>query len=587
VRRRRALAAVAAIAALLAVAAQLTGALGRVESWTVDTRFALRGSEPASDVAVVALDDADIAAYGHWPIRRTWHARAIDRLRRAGARLIAYDVQFTEAGPPGLEADDVALFDAVSRAKGMVLATTTVREDGDTDVLGGQANLGPAFARAANSLLPTDVGGGIRRVPYLVNGMTSFAVAAAEAASARDVGPEGFGGRSGALIDFHGPPGTVPTYSFRALLQGRVPASKLRGRVVVVGASAPSLQDVHPVPTSGRGTMPGPEVQANAISTVLRGLPLRTSPWWLDALAALALAFVVPLAALRLSAAVAAAIGLAALAAWVVACQLAFDHGLVLTATPPIAGFIVGPIGTISAAAMLSVADRRRTRSIFGRFVPAPVVEALLAREGGEARVGGVRQDATVLFCDLRGFTTFAEDAAPELVIEVLNHYLEQVSDAVLAHGGTVVSYLGDGVMAVFGSPLARADHATAAVAAADDLLAIRLPRFNAWLDERGLPPFALGAGLNSGPVMSGLVGSERRMEYAAVGDTTNVAARLQAATKGTPHALYIAASTHDRLDDATRARLAPVTTVEVRGRGAAVAVYTLDLSGPGARLAA
>jgi adenylate cyclase len=587
VRRRRALAAVGVVAAVLSIAGLLTGVLDRVESATVDARFSLRGSEPADDVAVVALDDADIAYYRRWPIRRTWHARAIDRLREAGVRQIAYDVQFTEAGPQGQEADDLALYDAVARAKGVVLATTTVRQDGDTDVLGGEANLGPAFARASNSLLPTEVGGQIRRVPYLVNGLSSFAVAAAESATGRNVPASGFGGDRGALIDFHGPPGTVPTYSFRDLVEGKIPTGKLRGRVVVVGASAPSLQDVHPVPTSGTGTMPGPEVQANAISTVLRGLPLHESPWWLDALAALMLAFVVPLAALRLRALIAAALGIAALALWLVVCQVAFDAGLVLAATPPIAGLIIGPVGTVSAAALLAAADRRRTRTIFGRFVPEPVVEELLAREGGEARLGGVRQDATVLFCDLRGFTTFAEDAAPELVIEVLNHYLEQVSDAVLAHGGTVVSYLGDGVMAVFGSPLARADHARTAVEAADDLLTVRLPRFHAWLAERGIPPFALGVGVNSGPVMSGLVGSERRMEYAAVGDTTNVAARLQAATKGTPHAVFIASSTHDRLGHDTREGLAAVTTVEVRGRGAAVAVYTLASAAGGERLAA
>src|SRR4051794_1793347 len=570
---------------MLSIAALLTGALGRIESLTVDTRFALRGGEPADDVAVVALDDADIAHYGRWPLDRTLHARAIDRLREAGVRQIAYDVQFTEAGATAR--GDLALYDAVSRAKGIVLATTTVREDGDTDVLGGEANLGPAFARAANSLLPTDVGGQIRRVPYLVNGLSSFAVAAAEAASGGNVPGGRFGGGRGALIDFHGPPGTVPTYAFRDLVAGDIPASKLRGRVVVVGASAPSLQDVHPVPTSGNGTMPGPEVQANAISTVLRGLPLRESPWWLNALAAVALALVVPLAALRLRALVAAALGLAALALWLVVCQVAFDAGVVLAATPPIAGLIIGPVGTLSAPPLLAAADRRRTRTIFGRFVPEPVVEELLAREGGEARLGGVRQDATVLFCDLRGFTTFAEDAAPELVIDVLNHYLEQVSDAVLAHGGTVVSYLGDGVMAVFGSPLARPDHARTAVEAADDLLTDRLPRFHAWLAERGIAPFALGVGVNSGPVMSGLVGSERRMEYAAVGDTTNVAARLQAATKGTPHALYVSESTRSRLDAVTSARLSPAGELHVSGREHAVIVYAPRATPDTARRAA
>jgi adenylate cyclase len=532
----------------------------------------------------VAIDDADLAAIGRWPISRRSHARAIDALRRAGARVVAYDVQFTEAS--GDNAADMALYRAVARKPGTVLATTTVRADGDTDVLGGSVNLRPARARAANSLLPTAAGGEMRRVPYAVAGLKSFAVAAAEERSGRRVGSRGFGAR-GALIDFYGPPGTVPTYTFRALLRGEIPASALRGRVVVVGASAPSLQDVHPVPTSGSGVMPGPEVQANAISTVLRGLPLRDAPWWLDALAVLALAAVVPLAALRCRALFAAALGVAALGVWVGVAQAAFDHGLVLTVTPPILAAVVAPVGTVCAAALLAAADRRRTRTLFGRFVPEPVVAELLERQGGEARLGGVRQDATVLFCDLRGFTTFAEDAAPELVIEVLNRYLAEVSDAVLAHGGTVVTYLGDGVMAVFGSPLARADHAHAALAAAAELLEVRLPRFHAWLADRDLAPLSLGVGLNSGPVMSGLVGSERRMEYAAVGDTTNVAARLQAATKNTPHSVFIAGSVADRLDSLTRARLTPAGNLAVTGRGAAVPVYTLGSADSSDALAA
>jgi adenylate cyclase len=575
--RARALAAVGAVAGALAVLALLTGVLDRLETWTVDARFSLRGEQPATQVAVVAFDDEDIARIGTWPIPRSVHGRAIDRLRRAGARVIAYDVQFTERTT---DTEDGALYDALARARGTVLATTAVRENGDTDVFGGREVLDPIGARAGNSLLPTETGGEIRRVPWSVDGLTSFAVAAAERRLGRRVAGDGFAD-GGALVDFHGPPGTVPTYSFRDLLAGRVPARALRGRVVVVGASAPSLQDIHPVPTSGKGTMPGPEVQANAISTILRGLPLREAPWWLDVLAALALAFVVPLAAIRLRARSTALVGLLAFGLWLVACHAAFQAGVLLSATPPLAALLLAPAGTTAVAALSSAADRRRTRALFGRFVPETVVEELLDHD---AQLGGVRQDATVLFCDLRGFTTFAEDAPPELVIEVLNRYLEEVSDAVLAHRGTVVSFLGDGVMAVFGSPLARADHARAAVAASAELLADRLPRFHAWLAERDLPALALGVGVNSGPVMSGLVGSERRMEYAAVGDTTNVAARLQAATKGTPHSVFVSATTHERLDDVTRARLTDAGELALRGRGSQVRVYTL---GPGSELEA
>ncbi|HEV2061352.1 MAG TPA: adenylate/guanylate cyclase domain-containing protein, partial [Solirubrobacteraceae bacterium] len=370
-----------------------------------------------------------------------------------------------------------------------------------------------------------------------------------------------------------GPPGTVPTYRFIDLVKGRIDPARLRGRIVVVGASAPSLQDLHPVPTVDDGLMAGPEGQANAISTVLRGFPLREAPWWVDLLAVLLLALLVPVASLALRARWAVALGLVALALWLAFAQLAFDRGTVVAVVPPIVALVVGAVGALGAAALVSARERRRVRLLFGRFVPEPVVEELLAREDSTAGIA-VRQESTVLFCDLRGFTTFAESSQPELVIEVLNTYLGEMTEAILGHHGTVVSYLGDGIMAVFGSPLERADHAIGALAAAEELLAVRLPRLNAWLAERHLPPFRLGVGLNSGAVMSGTVGSERRMEYAAVGDTTNVAARLQAATKGTPHALFVSQTTFDLLDDHSRVRLVAAGEKAVAGRGRPVPVY-------------
>ncbi len=572
----RPLAFAALVAALVALALPATGALDRLEAQTQDARFALRGPVPAPDVVVVDLDSASIDLTGQWPISRRWHARAVDRLRRAGARTIAYDVQFTE--PSGDDAADLALFEALGRAPGTVLSTTEVDDEGGHAVLGGADNLAEVGARAGNTSVPVDIGGVVRRVQHTQEGLTSFPVATAESTLGRRVAAPPFGPR-GALVDFHGPPGTVPTYAFWSLVRpggSRIPRRALAGKVVVVGSSAPSLQDLHPVPTAQDGLMPGPEVQANAISTVLRGLPLRDAPAWAGVLAVLVAALLVPLAALRLPGWAAGLAGAAALAGWLVAAQLLFAAGTVVAVVPPVLALVLGGAGAVGGGFLVALRDRRRTRHLFGRFVPEQVVEELLAREDGSGHIGGVRQDATVLFCDLRGFTTFAEGAEPELVIEVLNVYLSEMSDAILAEQGTVVSYLGDGIMAVFGSPVERDDHADAALRTAEAMLAVRLPRLNRWLADRGLEPFALGVGLNSGAVMSGTVGSERRMEYAAVGDTTNVAARLQAATKGTPHALFVAATTHDRLGGAARARLRAVGEQPVRGRGQGVGVWTL-----------
>ena len=228
--------------------------------------------------------------------------------------------------------------------------------------------------------------------------------------------------------------------------------------------------------------------------------------------------------------------------------------------------------------------ERQRVRDVFSRFVPEPVVDEVLRRTDDDLRLRGVRVTGTVLFSDLRGFTSFAETIPADEVIEVLNDYLSHMSDAILDCGGTLVAYQGDGIMAVFGAPIEADDHADRGLAAARDMLGERLSRFNRNLRDNGLGDgFRMGIGLNSGPLMSGTVGSLRRLEYAAIGDTTNTASRLQAMTKGTPHSLLVAGSTRELLrrppDD-----LVFVDEREVPGRRARIRLWTLEATSAAAR---
>jgi adenylate cyclase len=220
--------------------------------------------------------------------------------------------------------------------------------------------------------------------------------------------------------------------------------------------------------------------------------------------------------------------------------------------------------------------ERRQVRDAFSRFVPEQIVDEVLTRTDDDLRLAGVRRNATVMFGDLRGFTTFAQTMPADIVIDVLNEYLSEMSDAVLDNGGTLVAYMGDGIMAVFGAPLEVTDHADRALDAAREMLRERLPRFNGWLRENRFGDgFNMGVGVNSGPVMSGTVGSARRLEYAAVGDTTNTAARLEAMTKGTPHPILIAESTWELLRR-SRDDLIFVNELEVRGKQARIKAWTL-----------
>ena len=217
-----------------------------------------------------------------------------------------------------------------------------------------------------------------------------------------------------------------------------------------------------------------------------------------------------------------------------------------------------------------------KLKDAFRRFVPESVADQIITRSDEGVRLGGVSRTATVMFSDLRGFTQFSEHQGPEQVIDVVNRYLGEMSEAILAEEGTIVAYMGDGIMAVFGAPLEQEDHADRALRAARAMLDIHLPRFSEWMKSEGLGEgFRMGIGLNSGEVISGNVGSEKRLEYTALGDTTNPAARLEGMTKGTPHQLYCSETTKAMLIESPE-DLIFVNEVDIRGREQPLGVWSL-----------
>jgi adenylate cyclase len=561
-------------AAAIAFGADAAGILRSQEQATVDVRFSMRGPEaPPSDVAVVAIDDVTFNELAvRWPFPRILHAKVIDRLREAGAKVIAFDVQFTEPTDPK---NDNALINAVGRAGNVVLATTEVNATGLTNVLGGESVLAPRHAVAANALLPSDANGVIRRVPYEVDNLKSFSIVAAERATGKTIARSQLGG-SRAWIDYVGPPGTIQTVSFARVVARKFPKDFFRGKVVVVGPVAPSLQDVHPTSVSGHELMSGSEIQANAIWTALHGFPLKSAPGGVNELLIVLLALVAPLAGLRLPPFRTLAVAVAAGALFAAGVQLAFNHGRVFGFVYPLLALGVGALGTVTLSSVLEAFERERIRDLFGRFVPATVVDEVLAQTKDGIHLGGKLRVCTMMFTDLRGFTTFSETRSAEDVIHILNYYFGEMTQAVLDHGGTLMSYLGDGMMAVFGAPLDQEDHADRAVAASREIILERLPRVNAWLREQGYGEgFRMGIGLNSGPLMVGNIGSERRMEYTTIGDTVNTASRIEGLTKGTPFPLFISESTRELLRQQPE-DLLYIDELEIRGRSEKVKLYSL-----------
>jgi adenylate cyclase len=562
----------------VALIAYATAVLSRLEGSTVDARFSIRGTQPVpKNFVIVKVDTTTLGDLNiQWPFPRRMQGQLIKRIDAQHPAAIAEDIDYSNPSQLGTKDDD-ALALAIGATHGeTVFSFTETIGGGHVQFVG--YGTGAAFWRVAHShpafgLFPPDSDGVTRMMAYSILKLKTLGVVTAEVASHRMIKRSQFDSSGNALIDFIGPNGTFPSVSYSTALRGKLPKHFFTGKIVIVGATDSSLHDIHAASTDSQ--MSGPEEQANAIYTALRGFPLSYVPGWVNIALILLLGLAVPLISIRLGpvAATTAAIGTGA--AFVVAAQLAFDSGAVVSVVYPLMALILGAVGSLAVQLLTTAFEQVRVRDLFARFVPENVVDEVLKSADG-LRLGGVQRDGTVMFTDLRGFTSVAESLTPTRVIEVLNHYLSEMSDAILDHGGTLVAYMGDGIMAVFGAPLVQEDHADRALATAREMLTVRLPRFNAWLRAEGLSEgFKMGIGLNSGHVMSGHVGSERRVEYTAVGDTTNTASRIEAMTKGTPHQLLLSEATKQALSSAP-ADLVFFEDVQIRGRVETVKLWSI-----------
>ena len=431
---------VGVVTAALGIVAYEFDILKSYELKTVDARFAIRGSTGTpDDVVNVLIDDVTFNELRRpdgrkvqWPYPRRLHAGVISEVAKGKPAAILYDVQFTE---PTNAVDDNALILAAQKAGNVVFATTEVDENGRGDVFGGKYDKFGAAVGNANIIADSD--GVLRHMPFELDKLKSLGVVGAERALGHPLDPPASNSQ---WIDYAGPPGTVKAYSFSRVLHGKVPPSAFQGKVVVIGPSAPSLQDVHATSASGSESMPGAEIQANAVETALRGFPLQSVPDWLNLSLIVLMSLIAPFVTLRLSGWWPGLVAVGAGALLAVGEQLAFDNGWIAVFIYPLAALALSTAAALIIQYILEAFDRALTRDAFSRFVPETVVTKVLAKTDEHLRLGGERVTGTVMFTDLRGFTTFSESLPAEQVIELLNRYLSSMSDAILAHEGTIVS---------------------------------------------------------------------------------------------------------------------------------------------------
>jgi adenylate cyclase len=388
------------------------------------------------------------------------------------------------------------------------------------------------------------------------------------------------------LINFHGPAllddmksHTYPTYSFfdllysqEQLLAGQKPdidPAVFRDKIVFVGATASGLFDVFETPFS-HGKMPGIQIHAAVADDLLSGRFMRTAPDLVRLATVLAAGLAIGVVAALLAAwwATGATIAFVAIVSWI-ATRL-FAGGYWVNLSQPALASAVALFGGVGYQYFIEGREKRKMKKLFGQYVSKDVYEQLVANPG-LARLGGQRREMSVLFSDIRGFTSVSEKGQPEEIVHMLNEYFTRMVEVVFHHKGTVDKFVGDMVMALFGAPLEDPEHAEHAVEAALDMLQ-ELKKLNVKWTAEGRPSLDIGIGINTGPMIAGNIGSDQIMSYTVIGDAVNLGSRLESLNKQ-----Y---STHIIISDATRSRLTgtytfkPLGDVVVKGKTKPVAIF-------------
>ncbi|MDZ7265486.1 MAG: adenylate/guanylate cyclase domain-containing protein [candidate division KSB1 bacterium] len=598
----------------------LLGILDALEHKTYDLRFRLRGTTSIKDspIVLVTIDDQSLVSLQKkWPFPRAYFARAIENLAAAGAGFIILDVEFTEPSATN-PFDDYQLAQAIRKFPRVVLAGKVVTEYHRSGTI-NQFPLKPlpellaAGARWGYANIHLDEDGFLRRYSlfHQLHGTTYFPLAVEALAAIQKVPGQTanfdaqgqlvvgkihipFNADGSILINYSGAAQHFPTYSFANILddaQFSLPdvnedtdifeqykaAGIFKKKIVIIGAGADELQDNRLTPffnfDGSRRLMPGAEIHANALQTILTGDYIVPSPWWLTPLMVLTVGLIGLIISARLRPIWGLLTGLVFGLVYAGSTFLFFAQwNLWLPLVAPLLNFVACYIFTIVHKIVLEQREKGRYRKTFQQYVARSVVDAML-NSGQLPQFGGERKTLTVLFSDIRAFTSYSEKYPPEIVVQRLTEYLSSMVDVVFQHGGTLDKFVGDEIMALYGAPYYFENHAERACETALDMVA-RLRSLQKSWSEKAVEYFQIGIGINTGKVIVGNLGSIQLFDYTVIGDEVNLGARLEGANKHYSTTIIISDSTYQEVKDIAIVR--ELDVVRVKGKNHPVKIYEL-----------
>jgi len=557
----------------------LLGALEFLELKSLDVRFLVRGPiRPASPIVIISIDEDSFDELNlAWPFPRALHGRLLDRLRPGRPAAIGLDILFPEPSSRGPR-DDRALGQAVARAGNVVLGAVfseTSGEFADKQDLNPPIKVireGAAGFGFVNLITDEDafVRSGEFRRPFQDGVQPSFDLLLYDLAVKAGIPAKPLPPERTVIINYRGPRRTFPIIPYYQVLNGEVKPEAFAGKVVLVGATAPALHDEFPTPFSGQEKMPGVEIHANLLETLLQGNRLTRVHLYVGGVLAVVAATLASLFTSRMRPIRAFLLMLAFAAIFAAAASGVFVAWYLWVDVVPFQVALFLGYGT---TVVVNFIREQREKRRLSRFFSPDVIKEILQTQT-ESSLAGSRRRVTVLFSDIRGFTSLSEKLTPEEVVEMLRDYLTTMTEIVFKHGGTVDKYIGDAIMALYGAPFDQPNHAEQAVRTAlefQDQVKILSARWEAKCGAR----LRNGVGINTGEAVVGTIGSQQRLEYTAIGDTVNLASRLEGLTKEFLSPIVISQGTHDEIKHLFYSRY--LGEVKVKGKEIPVKIYAVE----------
>lgn len=550
-----------------------------LELFFEDTLFSPKPVD--SRIVIVEIDDESIINIGQWPWPREIFADFLKKVSVEEPRVVVFDILFTE--PSRLGKNDDALFEkAIISSKFPIVLASEVKT----------LKLDKDEATAENILLPlpsfltrnitfglvnviADSDGVVRRFPAKIENqeglsLKSLAQIALEQ-SGQKINTEDLGSVS--RIVYAGVPNSVRTISFSSFLS-KSGQNNLKDKIVFVGATAPSLHDSKQTPTSHGTEMSGVEIHAQIANMLLSNLRLKElSPSlsiFLIILVALVSAIVFILVP-RLELTIFASVVLGFF--YTIVIIVFFEKGIVLPLVHINLSVITSTLTLSLYKFFIAEKKRREVRNAFAKYVSPQVLNELL-KNPEKITLGGEEREVTVLFSDIRDFTSISEKTRPTELVRILNKYFSAVTKKIIENDGVLDKYIGDAIMAFWGAPLPEPLQADKAVKAGLQMLE-ELKKLNLELVENGDLEIKIGIGIYTGKAVVGNVGSEHRFDYTVIGDTVNAASRIEGLTKEYKTGLIIGESTKNQLTE--KFSVKPLGKTSVKGKSQQISIYAVS----------